>query len=76
MQKRISRGAEWCKFQLHSTFRQGVNGPQRMSSISVKTPDYSLGFLPESETFDLSKTGYYANMYLKGSKMVQIHSTF
>ena len=29
----------WCKFQLHSTFQQGVIREQRMSSILVKTPD-------------------------------------
>ena len=39
MQMHISRGAEQHKFQLHSTFQRGVKGPQRMTSISVKTPD-------------------------------------
>ena len=32
-----SRGTEWCKFQLCSTFHFGVKGPQRMTSISIKT---------------------------------------
>ena len=42
--KGISRGAERCKFQLHSTFHCGVKGPQRMTSISVKMPYYSPWF--------------------------------
>ena len=42
--KGISRGAEWCKFQLRSTFHFGVKGPQRKSSISVKMPYYSPWF--------------------------------
>ena len=33
-------GTDWHKFQLHSTFQQGINRPQTMTSISVKTPDY------------------------------------
>ena len=43
--KSISRGAEWRKFQLYSTFHLGVKGPQRMTSISAKTPYYSPWFL-------------------------------
>ena len=45
MQKHISRGAERHKFQLHSTFHLGVKSPQRMTSISAKTPYYSPWFL-------------------------------
>ena len=37
VQRHISRGAEWSKFQLHSTFQRGVKRPQTMSSILVKT---------------------------------------
>ena len=37
-------GGGWRKFQLRSTFHFGVKGPQRMSSISVKTPYYSPWF--------------------------------
>ena len=44
IRKGISRGAEWRKFQLHSTFQRGVKRPQRMSRISVKTPYYSPWF--------------------------------
>ena len=33
-QKHSSRGAYWCKFQLHSTFQRGVKGAQRKASIS------------------------------------------
>ena len=44
MQKDIVRGAEWHKFQLHSTFQLGVKRTQTMTSISVKTPDYSPWF--------------------------------
>ena len=29
--------AEWSKFQLHSIFQRGVNGPQNMTPISIKT---------------------------------------
>ena len=45
--KAISRGAEWCKVQLPSTFHFEAKGPQTMTSISVKTPYYSPGFLPK-----------------------------
>ena len=45
MRKRISIGAEWSKFQLRSTFHFGVKGPQKMTSILVKTPYYSPWFL-------------------------------
>ena len=33
------------KFEVHSTFNFRVKGPQRMSSILVKTPYYSPWFL-------------------------------
>ena len=39
---KVSRMAQ---VQLHSTFQCGVKGPQKMSSISVKMPDYSPWFL-------------------------------
>ena len=45
--KSISRGAEWRKFQLRSTFHFGVKAPQKMTSISAKTPYYSPWFLAE-----------------------------
>ena len=35
-QKHISRGAEWRKFQLHSTFQRAGRRPQTMTSILVK----------------------------------------
>ena len=41
-EKGISRGTEWHKFQLHSTFHCGVKGPQKISLISVKAPYYTL----------------------------------
>ena len=45
MDKPTSRGAEWRKFYVHSTFQCGVKEAQIMSSNSVKTPDYSpMGF--------------------------------
>ena len=31
--KGISRGAEWRKFQLHSTFHRGVKGPRKVTQI-------------------------------------------
>ena len=40
--KSISKGADWRKFQFHSIFQPEVKGPQRITSISVKTPDYDL----------------------------------
>ena len=53
--KGISRGAEWCKFQLHSTFQRGVRGPQRMTSILVKMPDYSPWFSARNRESDFGK---------------------
>ena len=43
--KSISRGTKLSKFQLHSTFHCGVKGPQKITSISVKTTYYSPWFL-------------------------------
>ena len=40
--KSISKGADWRKFQFHSIFQPEVKGPQRITSISVKTPGYDL----------------------------------
>ena len=44
MGKGISRGAEWHKIQLHSTFHFREKGAQTMTSILVKTPYYSPWF--------------------------------
>ena len=51
MQKHISRGAEWRKFQLQTTFQLGEKGAQKMTSISVKTPDYSPWFSAKNRKF-------------------------
>ena len=66
MQKSISRDEEWCKFQLHSTFDFGVKGLQRMTSISVKTPDNSPWFS------DFSKKAYlqYTAWLVFGQKLL------
>ena len=39
IRKSITRGAFWCKFQLHSTFQRGVMSAE---AKLIKTPYYSL----------------------------------
>ena len=42
-----------------------------MTSISIKTPDYS----PEIENFDFSQKGCHIKRHLKSSRMAQISVT-
>ena len=48
-----------------------IGGPQRMSSISIKTP-YSIvhGFWPDSENFDFGKKAYHRKEHFKRNRMV------
>ena len=76
--KGISRGTEWRKFQLHSTFHCRVNGPQIMTSFSVNTPYYIHGFLPKLKIW----TSAIKDTIWKGIsretqwRKFQLHSTF
>ena len=77
--KGISRGAEWRKFQLHSTFHFGVNGPQRMTSISAKTPYYSPWFSGQNlKILTLAKKDSIEKGISRGAewRKFQLHSTF
>ena len=63
----------WSKMTTYTISSISVKGAQRMTSVSVKTPDYSPWFSARKGFFfDFGKKGYHLKGHLKGSRMVQI----
>ena len=76
--KHISRGVEWRKFHLHSTFHPEVKRPQKTASISAKTLTIVHGFQPETENFDMAEKDTRRKHISRGVewRKFHLHSTF
>ena len=73
--KGISRGAEWTKFQLHSTFQWGIMSAERNR---IETMDWSMVFGQNLKIWTLVKKDTIVNGISRGAecRRFQIRSTF